>query len=84
MADPQSLRETLGAKVTLRRRKCERGIYKSQLVSALLAAGQVLTLDGIEFAPEIVAAMDLFRAGKNEPSLKHFVEGLKVLLRAGG
>ena len=26
---------------------------------------------GTEFADEIVRAMDLFRAGKNEPTLKH-------------
>ncbi len=29
---------------------------------------------GAEFAEEIVAEMDFYRAGKNEPSLRHFLE----------
>ena len=80
LADPTSLKDALGMHVTLSTRKCERSLYKTRLVEALTAAGQVLTLGGIEFATEIVDAVDLYRAGKNEPSLKHFIEGLRSML----
>ena len=40
-----------------------------------------MTLGGAEFAEEIITAADLFRAGKNEPSLKHFVDELRGLMR---
>jgi hypothetical protein len=40
-----------------------------------------VTLGGIEFAEEIVECMDLYRAGKDEPSLKHFIDELRSALR---
>jgi hypothetical protein len=30
---------------------------------------------------DLVAAMDLFRAGKNQPSLKQFVDGIRSALQ---
>jgi hypothetical protein len=84
LADPMSLRETLGVKISHGRRKCERALYKRQLANALASANHVVTLGGIEFASEIVGAMDFFRAGKNEPSLKHFIGDLRALLHAAG
>jgi hypothetical protein len=39
-------------------------------------------LGGIEFAEDLVASMDLYRAGKNEKSLKHFVDDLRAGLGA--
>lgn len=74
ISDPLALKSSLGAHVTLERRKCERDEYKRILVSCLRAAGHPVTLGGAEFAREIVEAMDLFRSGKNEPSLKHFLD----------
>jgi hypothetical protein len=37
---------------------------------------------GMELADEIVEAMDLYRAGKNEPTLKRFADDLKAALEA--
>ncbi len=74
IADPLALRTALETHVTLERRKCEREEYKRVLVSALREAGHPVTLGGAEFAREIVEEMDFFRAGKNEPSLKHFLD----------
>ena len=41
-----------------------------------------ITLGGAEFADDIVEHMDLFVAGKNEPSLKHFWDEVKALMRS--
>lgn len=83
LADPLSLHVALGARVRRERRKCARDIYKQALAAGLREAGHILTLGGAEFADEIVEAMDLYRAGKNEPSLKHCIDGIRAALRAG-
>lgn len=44
------------------------------LSKAIVDAGHPNTLGGIEFAQELVASMDLYRAAKNEASLKHFLD----------
>ena len=82
MADPEGLKDILGAKVSPGKVKCERGRYKEMFLSSLRAAGQTVLLGGSEFADEIVDGMDLYRAGKNEPSLKHFLDDLRTCLVA--
>lgn len=82
LADPPALKAAAEAHVTLTRRKCDRDEYKRILVSALRGAGHPVTLGGAEFAREIVAEMDWFRAGKNEPSLKHFLEEVRGAMRS--
>lgn len=64
------------------RKKCERHRYKTVLARAIVEAGHPPTLGGIEFAREIVEAMDLYRAGRAEASLKHFVDVAIARLRA--
>ncbi|MCR4411694.1 MAG: hypothetical protein NUV77_04615 [Thermoguttaceae bacterium] len=82
MADPESFTTIVGVEPPLERRKCERDRYKRQLVEAIRKAGQIPTLGGIEFAKDLVAAMDLYRAGRREPSLGLFVQGARALLRS--
>jgi hypothetical protein len=82
LADPRALNHALGASATVTERKCDRGEYKRALAETLRGAGHVLALGGIEFAEEIVTAMDLYAAGKNEPSLKHFIDDLRAAFRA--
>jgi hypothetical protein len=77
LADPPSLK--LG--VRWKQQKCERDYYKQALRQSLADAGYVLTLGGIELAEEIVTAMDLFRAGKNEPSLRQLIADLRAQLK---
>jgi len=55
---------------------------KRYLVDYLEQAGKVVMEGGMEFADEIVRAMSLYRAGKNEPTLKRFVEEAKTALEA--
>ncbi len=83
LADPESLKQTLGVRVTSTKRKCARDFYKRRLVEALAKAGHPVTLGGAEFASEIVEAMHFYRAGKNEPSLKHFLDAARQALTAG-
>lgn len=61
--------------------KCDRRFYKNLLKQRIRDAGHILTLDGIEFSEEIVEQIDWYTAGRKEPSLKYFVEELRVLMR---
>ncbi len=74
LADPDSLVEVIGLRPRVGRKKCQRDHYKSILLKALIQAGYPPTLGGIEFAREIVEAMDLYRASKAERSLKRFLD----------
>jgi hypothetical protein len=70
----------VGAEPKIEREKCERDYYKAALSSTIRQAGHLVPLGGIEFAPDLVEKMDLFRAGKNDKSLKAFVDELKKAL----
>jgi len=84
LADPESFHEVVGHLPRLPRVKCERGFYKRLLVQAIRSGGQIPTLGGVEFAPELVGAMNLYRAGKVDHSLKAFVDDFRAALRAAG
>lgn len=81
LADPESFAQVVGAEPQRERRKCERDRYKKLLVEAIRKGGNIPTLGGIEFAKDLVMAMDLYRASKNEPSLKSFIDSLRLILR---
>ena len=82
LADPLSFHKVVGYKPTVAGGKCERAYYKQALKEACLRGGNILTLGGIEFASDLVAAMDFYRAGKAEPGLAHFVEEMRSALQA--
>ena len=82
MADPVSFRQVVGKEPKREARKCDRDRYKSLLANAIVEAGHPQMLGGIEFAQELVEAMDLYRAGKAERSLKATIEKLRDLLNA--
>jgi hypothetical protein len=84
MADPTSFEQALGRRPRPGKRKCEQDRYKRILAKTVREAGYPVGLGGIEFAEDIVAAMDLYRAGKNEKSLKHFLDATRSLLTRGG
>jgi len=81
MADPVSFQQVVGRQPVLGRRKCKRNYYKNKLAAVITDAGYPPTLSGTEFALKLVMQMDLYRAGKNEPSLGAFVEDLRTALR---
>jgi len=80
LVDPPSFFDIVGIEPTLPRRKCAKDAYKSLLSDTVRKAGHVPTLGGIEFAPELIERMDLYRANKNDKSLKSFVEELRARL----
>ncbi len=80
MADPGSFERILGRRPRVGKRKCERDRYKRILASTIAQAGYPAGLGGIEFAVDIVAAMDLYEAGRNEKSLKQFIDAARTLL----
>lgn len=81
MADPESFAQAVGAGPKSLRRKCQPGRYKQLLRQAIRNGGHIPTLGGIEFAREIVQAMDLYRAGQNEPSLRAFLNDCRDQIR---
>lgn len=81
IADPESFKEVVGVDPLPDPGKCDRGFYKHHLRESITRADQPILTDAMEFAPDLVAAMDLFRAGKNQRSLKLFIEDLKKAIR---
>jgi len=81
MADPESFAQVVGVEPPREKVKCERDRYKKQLVDAIRKGGHVPTLSGIEFARELVAQMDFYRAGKNDPSLKACINACRAAIR---
>jgi uncharacterized protein DUF4276 len=82
LADPQAIQEVLGVTAPPVPEKCERHLYKQLLRQTIRDAGQPILTNEMEYAPDLVAAMDLYRAGKNQPSLRHFVDELRSALRS--
>lgn len=80
LADPQSFERVVGKRPDIGTRKCVRDHYKRVLASAIVQGGHPATLGGVEFAPELVEAMDLYRAGRNDSSLKAFVDDFRAKL----
>lgn len=81
VADPQSFESIVGYRPSVGSRKCARDHYKKILVSAIAQGGHPVALGGVEFAPELVEAMELYRAGRNDSSLKAFINDLRAELR---
>ncbi len=81
VADPDTFQTVVGLRPAVGRKKCARDHYKRLLAKAVQQAGHPPTLGGIEFATELVASMDLYRAGRSDRSLKAFVDDLRGKLR---
>lgn len=81
LGDPDSFHQVVGHRPVVGPEKCEREHYKRLLTEAIRLGQEVAPLDGVEFAPELVEAMDLYRAGKLDPSLRAFVRELRARFR---
>ncbi len=62
-------------------RKCGRDLYKQRLAEAIHTTGITPILGGIEFAEDIVRAMDVERAMRADRSLERFVDDLRAAFR---
>jgi hypothetical protein len=81
LADLVAFEQVIGIMPQVGKQKCERDRYKTILSQAVAGAGHVAMLGGIEFAQDIVAAMDLYRASKSEKSLKAFLDEVNAHLK---
>jgi hypothetical protein len=81
LADPESFKAIVGYRPGPTARKCRRDHYKHALADAIRQAHHQSPLGGIEFAQELVDGMNMYRAGKNDHSLKAFVDELRSALR---
>ena len=82
LADTKSFETVVGYRPRIVSDKCERDYYKNMLSEAIRKAGHPVPLGGIEFAPELVEKMNLYRAGKSNSSLKAFLDDLRAKLNA--
>lgn len=80
LADPVAVERVVGRRPSTGKKKCAREHYKDILHTTMTKAGVPAPLGGIELAPEIVAQMDLFKAGKSDGSLRHFLGSLRAVL----
>lgn len=81
MADPESFHHVVGSIPKVGRRKCKRDYYKHILVQSIQSAGFPINLGGVEFAPELIEAMDMYRAGQNNHCLKSLIDELRGKIR---
>ena len=81
LADPTSFQTVVGAMPSLGTTKCERDHYKDLLMTTIRDAGHPSTLGGTEFAPDLADGMDLYRAGKTDPSLRAFIDDFRAALK---
>ncbi len=77
LLDGAAFKAVLGTGCDAPDQKCDRGRYKQRLIEAIHAAGTTPLLGGIEYAEDIVMAMDIGRASRVDRSFKHFVEDLR-------
>jgi hypothetical protein len=82
MADLTSFQQVIGVAAQPVKKKCERAFYKTILAKAIIGAGYPPTLGGVEFAKELVDAMDLYRAGRAERSLGLFLDDAVPMIRS--
>ncbi len=81
LADPESFTAIVAHRPGVGKKKCVRDHYKNALAKAVRQAGHPPTLAGLEFARELATGMELYRASRNDRSLKAFVDDLRGSLR---
>ena len=81
LLDSAAFKSVLGKGCKAPDQKCERDRYKKLLLEAVLAAGVVPLLGGMEYAEDIVNAMDLTLRVTGDTSLDRFLKELHKKLR---
>lgn len=81
LLDSAAFKSVLGKGCKAPDQKCERDRYKKLLLEAVLAAGVVPLLGGMEYAEDIVNAMDLTLRATGDASLDRFLKELHKKLR---
>lgn len=76
LIDGAAFREVFGRGCGAPDQKCSRDRYKQRLINEIRNAGVIPSLGGIEFAQDIVDAMDIERAARSDASFKRFIEDI--------
>lgn len=77
LLDPAAFKRVLGKGCPAPDHKCERDRYKQCLLQAIREAGAETTVGGLEYARELVDAMDLSRLERKDASLGHLLQDLR-------
>lgn len=80
LADLRSFKTVVGRGPESVEEKCARSHYKDILESAVRQAGHPVS-DGVDFAAPLAQAMDLYRAGRSDPSFKAFLDDFRAAIR---
>jgi hypothetical protein len=78
LIDPQAFKQVLRQGCQAPDLKCDRDRYKHLLDEAVRAAGVEPLLGGVEFAEDILAVMNLERAGRADTSFAHLLRDLRA------
>lgn len=76
LVDSSAFRAVFGRGCDAPDRKCERARFKKMLIDAILRSGVTPSLGGIEFAADLVEAMNVENAVRNDHSLSRFLKDL--------
>lgn len=80
LADPSGVQRVAGCPATpfVPIGECNSTLYKEALINAFIAGGVVPTAGGVEYAADIVQAMNLYTATRTLPELDQFVGELRT------
>ena len=81
LIDSQAFKQVFGQDCKAPDKKCNRDRYKQFLREAIRAVRIEPLLGGIEWAEDIIQAMDLDRAGLADASFGHLLSDLRAALR---
>ena len=81
LLDGEAFKKVLGHGCSAPDQKCEKNRYKQVLASQMARAGIEPLLGGLEYAKDLIEAMNLQRAMAVDKSIKHFLTDLRRELR---
>ena len=82
LLDAAAFKKVLGRGCSAPVQKCERGLYKRLLITAVRDSGIVPLIGGLEYAEELVNAMDLERLENTGDSLSKLLKELRQTFQA--
>ena len=78
MLDSNAFKTVFGGCCDAPDQKCERDRYKRLLLQAIRKTGIFPSLGGIEYAEDVVAAVDIDKAASADASFGHFVRDMRA------